>query len=209
MAKEATNTKHLKKHKKTLKLTQLQQNVVVGTILGDGCLIVSRSNLSARLQIRHCIKHKNYVEWKYQFFKDWVLTKPRFDKHNNSWYFRTLSHTSLMEIRQLFYKEKKLIPGNLNTLLVSPLSLAIWFMDDGNGFKHYDGLRISTYAFGQNGNEILQNCLEDNFKLKTSLLTDCKGHQLLFPKQSAKKLYKMIKPYIIPCMQYKFATLTP
>lgn len=209
MAKEATNTQHLIKHKKTLRLSQLQQFVVIGTVLGDGCLIASRSNLSARLQIRHKVKHKDYVEWKYQFFKNWVLTKPRFDKFNNSWYFRTISHPNLMKIRNMFYITKKLIPNNLNELLVSPLSLAIWFMDDGNGFKHYDGLRISSYAFGQDGNKILQSCLKENFNLETSLLTDCKGHQLLFPKQSAKKLFTIIKPFTIPCMQYKFATLTP
>lgn len=52
MAKKATNTKHLLKYKQLLKLSALQQQIVVGTILGDGCLIASRSKLSARLQIR-------------------------------------------------------------------------------------------------------------------------------------------------------------
>lgn len=82
-------------------------------------------------------------------------------------------------------------------------------MDDGNGFKHYNGLRISTYAFGVSGNKLLRDCLLRNFNLKTNLLKDSKGFQLLFPKNSAKKLYQLIYPYIIPCMKYKFATLTP
>ncbi|MBU0579203.1 hypothetical protein KKE34_01595 [Patescibacteria group bacterium] len=211
MALFPTNTRKLKKLKTQLKLSHKQKELLIGTILGDGCLITSRSGKAARLQIRHTMRAKEYVEWKYSFFKDWVLTPPREDIHNNSWYFRTVSHKDLMIIKNHFYTHDgvKIIPSYINELLISPLSLAAWFMDDGNGYNHFPGLRISTYAFKLYGNVVLKNCLLKNFGLKTNLLRDSKGYQLLFPVRSARRLHKLMQPYIVPCMSYKLATLTP
>ena len=46
-----TNTRFLKDKKSDLELSQLQKDFVIGTILGDGCLITSRSGKAARLQV--------------------------------------------------------------------------------------------------------------------------------------------------------------
>ena len=65
-----TNTRELREFKQTLHLSQLQKDLLFGTMLGDGCLITSRSGKSARLQVRHNWDYKQYVLWKYSFFKD-------------------------------------------------------------------------------------------------------------------------------------------
>lgn len=205
MGKAGTNTLAIREFKEKLSLTPLQRQFVIGTLLGDGCLISSRSGNSARLQIRHQVKHKAYVEWKYSLIKDWVFTKPRVDKFNNSIYFRTVSHPDLMEIKKEFYpKNRKIIPACLEWRLTTPLALALWMMDDGNGYKHWPGFRINTYAFGLDGNVLLQNCLSKNFHLETHLVQDQKGYQLMFRKEAAKQLYGMIEPYLVDCMRYKF-----
>lgn len=184
--------------------------MVFGTILGDGCLITSRSGRSARLQIRHKVKHQEYVEWKYRFFSKWVATPPRFDRFNNSWYFRTVSHSSLMEIKNLFYKgSKRFVPENISNILESPLSLAVWLMDDGNGRSLSASFRISSYGFGLEGNILLKQCLEKNFSLSSTIYKDEKGYQLYLPVRNRRQLYKLVEPYIVPCMRYKFVALTP
>lgn len=206
----ATNTRILRSLKSTLKLSDLQKEIVFGTILGDGCLITSRSGRAARLQVRHNVKHQEYVEWKYNFFSKWVLTPPRLDTHNDSWYFRTVSHPGLMEIKRLFYQgSKRFIPENITDFLKSPLSLAVWLMDDGNGSKIRKYFRISSYGFGLSGNLLLKHCLEQNFSLRVTVYKDTKGYQIYFPKESALQLYKMVEPYIVACMRYKFNSLTP
>lgn len=208
--KRATNTEVLRVFKTTLQLSDLQRQLVFGTILGDGCLITSRSGKAARLQIRHNVKHKEFVLWKYAFFREWVLTPPRDDFYNNSFYFRTVSHPDLMKIKQVYYQGvRKLIPENIVEYLKSPLSLAIWCMDDGNGDKTKICFRISSYGFGYEGNILLQASLETNFNLPTRIYKDSKGYYLWFPKSSALDLYQIVKPYIVPCMRYKFANLTP
>ena len=198
-----TNTRILREKKSLLKLTQLQKSVLVGTILGDGCLIASRSGKAARLQVRQNAKYYEFVSWKYDFFKAWIITKPRYDRFNDSIVFRTISHPDLMEIRKIFYRNNvKIVPDNIKDLLTHPLSLAIWFMDDGH--KQHFYLRLSTYAFGEIGNKLLQTCLKKNFLLNTKIYHDSKGFYLCFLKDNAVKLYKLIKPYVIPCMEYKF-----
>lgn len=200
-----TNTRLLKEIKSLLKLTELQKSVLIGTILGDGCLISSKSGKAARLQVRQKAKYHEFVSWKYDFFRDWIITKPRYDRYNDSVVFRTISHPDLMEVRNIFYEDNtKIIPTNIKDLLTSPLSLAIWFMDDGNGHKQRFYLRLSTYAFGEKGNKLLQGCLKENFFLDTRIFHDRKGFYLCFLKDNACKLYRLIKPYVIPCMEYKF-----
>lgn len=197
-------------NKRVNQLCFQQKQLIIGTLLGDGCLLQSRNKLKARLQIRHSIKHQDYVQWKYQVLKNLVKTKPRIDKYNNSFYFRTRYRTCLKLIHNLFYLNgKKVVPRDIKNYLISPLALTTWLMDDGNGYHKYSGFRISTYGFSRSENIRLQQCLDQNFDLKTSLCTDQKGHQILILSQSSSQLNKITRPYKISCMKYKFSNLTP
>lgn len=199
-----TNTRELTELKKTLSLSRVQTNFLVGTILGDGYLMSSRSGKAARLQIRHNYKYIDYVEWKFSYFRKWCLTKSRFDKCNNSFVFKTVSHKQLMDLGKMFYGDQgKFVPDKIDRLLIDPLSLAIWFMDDGSGDKRTCRLKLSTYAFKKKGNLLLKKCLEQNFGLKTMIIWDCKGCYLYFPKDDAIRLCQLINPYILTCMEYK------
>ena len=205
-----TNTRRLKELKSSLKLSEVQRKVVIGTTLGDGCLINSWSGRAARLQIRHQVKHAEYVNWKYQFFNGWVLTPPRIDIYNNSVVFRTVSHPDLMEIKKIFYKDgKRFIPETINKLLADPLSLAIWFMDDGSCYLDRLAFKLCSYGFREKGNLLLSDCLKNNFNLQSVIYHDSKGFYLYFSKDSALRFYQLVKPYIIECMKYKLRTVNP
>ncbi len=198
------------KTKKNDQLSFQQLQLIIGTLLGDGCLLKSRNSKKARLQIRHAIKHQAYVQWKYQILQNLVKTKPRIDKHNNSFYFRTRFKLCLKHWYNQFYPQgKKVVPNDIKNYLISPIALAAWLMDDGNGYQHYSGFRISTYGFSRSDNIKLQKCLDQNFGLKSSLCTDRKGHQLLILSRSSNRLKKIIQPHLISCMKYKFLRLTP
>lgn len=193
-----------------MKLTPIQQDLLIGTLLGDGCLLLNKSKRTARLQIRQQTRHKEYVEWKYSYFQAYVSLKPKLDVHNNSWFFRTKSSVNLKNWHSLFYlNKKKIVPQYIMNLLKHPIGLAAWFMDDGNGYKHYRGFRISTYGFTQDEQFLLKSCLNQNYGLDVNVIQDRKGFQLLIPAQSACRFKNIIKPYIVPCMKYKLSTLTP
>ncbi|MBI3283198.1 hypothetical protein HYZ70_03955 [Candidatus Curtissbacteria bacterium] len=201
-----TNTRVLRDLKTSLHLSDLQREIVIGTILGDGCLITSRSGRAARLQVRHQLKHSAYVDWKYQYFLEWVTTAPRFDRFNNSVVFRTVSHPDLMDIKRLFYTGvTKIVPSNIDKILKTPLSLAIWFMDDGTYYRDALYYKLCSYGFGEDGNILLRNCLDKNFHVQTKICNDGKGYYLSIPFYGAVRLYELVKPHVVPCMLYKLS----
>jgi hypothetical protein len=207
-----TNSRWLKEFKDNLHLSDIQKQVLVGTLLGDGSLKISVSGKAARLQVCHSFEHEEYVLWKKEIFKEWVLSGPKYYKINNSLIFRTVSHSEIFNYFKMFYINKiKIVPENINLLLKSGLSLAVWFMDDGNGFRQNDAYRLSTYAFGYNGTISLQNCLYSNFDIKSNLWKDSKGYQIYIPikEGGASKFKQLISSYITPDMKYKFRALAP
>ena len=83
--------------RKSVHLTDYQRAILVGTLLGDGSLIETSSKNNLRLQITHCDAQKAFVFWKYEAFKSLVLTPPTYQKQNDAWRFRTISHPELTE----------------------------------------------------------------------------------------------------------------
>ena len=79
-----------------LKLTATQEAVLIGSILGDGCLQVSKRGDSARLQVRNNQKYSEYVGWKYQFLRSWSPRGLLIDRCNNSIYFTTIYHPEIL-----------------------------------------------------------------------------------------------------------------
>ena len=207
-----TNSNWLKEYKSKLFLTDRQKEVLIGTLLGDGSIKISVSGKAARLQICQSFDYKEYVFWKKSIFKEWVLSGPKYYKVNNSLIFRTVSHPEIYKFYSKFYINKvKKIPKDINDILKSNLSLAVWFMDDGNGYHHANSYRLSTYAFGYEGNLLLQKCLLENFGLNTHLFKDSKGFQIYIPTRGgdANKFKKLIFDHIIPKMKYKFRNTSP
>src|SRR3989344_2446768 len=118
MLKQYTNSNWLKELKKTLKLSQIQRDVLIGTTLGDGSLKISRSGKAAQLQICHSYSSKEYVLWKKEIFANWVFCEPRYHVINNSLIFRTLSHPLIFEYMKAFYIGRiKIVPQNISDIL--------------------------------------------------------------------------------------------
>ena len=55
-------------------LTERQRAIIIGCMLGDGAM---RCKNNALLEINHSFKQKDYVDWKYQQFKNIVATPPK------------------------------------------------------------------------------------------------------------------------------------
>ena len=66
----------IESYKKTLKLSDLQKEVLIGLLMGDGHL-ESRDGRIYRLKIELSYLQKEYVDWLYDIFKEWVLTPPQ------------------------------------------------------------------------------------------------------------------------------------
>lgn len=195
-------------------LTKRQKEILVGLILGDGCL--EKNGKNVRLRVEHGLKQKKYLMWLFGEFKN-ISQEPRIvsSKHakNGKSYerlhFSTLSLECLNIYHSLFYKDKqKVIPDNIEKLLKSPLSLAIWFMDDGYKRNDCNALRISSDSFSKKDQLKLVKCLENHFYVKSKLHKKGNKWNIYIPERYARVFCDLVDPYIISSMKYK-VSLTP
>ena len=137
----------------TLHLTKKQQSIILGTILGDGCL--ERNGKFVRLRLEHGINQEAYLFWKHRALKSIVgpvMKVHSYHKVNERFYdsYRTytFSNQAFEKYANMFYhNKKKIIPQNIIDLFKDPLSLAVWFMDDGYKRNDCNALRLNTDSF--------------------------------------------------------------
>lgn len=234
----------LKEYLKQQTFTPLQKSVLIGLLLGDGTLSKNAESGHSNLKIEQATTPKGiaYVQFLYTIFKPWVGTPPKIRYHNGkpkSIWFCTFRMKELEFYREQFYtinangQRKKCIPKLIHRWL-DPISLAIWYMDDG-GKKTY-AYYLHSQGFTLKENKVLQKALQNVFKLNVTIhkqtaiiyeelekqnldrsiekKEDLSG--LLSPRREAKYFFlcipaasraqfaKIVKPYILPEFQYKF-----
>jgi recombination protein RecA len=139
-------------------LTDAQHSIVIGSLLGDGAM---RCKTNALLEINHCFEQRAYVDWKYRHLINLVRTGPKARTGNGSriaYRFTTLSLSELTPYHAAFYDGGvKSIP----VLELTPLALAVWFMDDGS--KSYRSVYLNTQQFDVPSQERLRELLLSQF----------------------------------------------
>lgn len=99
---------------RSAQLTSRQQEIVIGSLLGDGHL--AKTTRGYAFRVNHGLIQKEYVDWKYRELERFTNSVP--DTYNTSYYFRTVSHPYFDEMREVFYRgDRKIIPDALNKLL--------------------------------------------------------------------------------------------
>lgn len=213
-------------------LTLEEEAILLGCLLGDGH-IEKRGN-SYRFKIRHCVKHKEYIEYKFKKLKRFCFQQPKEisngkkEKNYLAVYFNSKSGRFLEKYHKLFYKEKKLSTQRLkyeksisleliNFLPKNPLLLAIWFLDDGHCRTDCQGGRIATDCFTKQEVIHLKNYLWKNYKIQTTIVNfktnnkkkTCHYLSILGKNQNFERFINLIKPIVdnIPCMTYKIKKL--
>lgn len=181
-----------------LEMTDRQREILIGCMLGDAYI-----HPLGKIRIEQSIKQRDYVQWKYQELKSLAYPSlPRGVIHRNlkanreyqSLFFSTRQY--FRPWRVVFYqKGKKIFP---NDLLLTPLSLAVWYMDDGcwTGKKCV----ISTESFNEGDSNNIQNTLLNQLGIESVV---GKNGKLTVRKKSHDKFYSLVSPYIISSMKYK------
>lgn len=193
-------------------MTERERNIVIGCVLGDGFLQATGKR-NARLRLEHSLKQKAYIEWKWDELKRYMQDRPkRLDRFNPVWkkqyqYLRCQSHSSPQfgKLRELFYGSTgKKIPETIAKLLRAPLTLAVWFMDDG----YYYGRDRTAYLYlsplATSDIQWLLDALASNFNLHPKVERKKTGAlNLKFSAAETKLLLNLIAPHVISSMRYK------
>lgn len=190
------------------------QAFVLGTMLGDSYI-----TKYGRLQVDH--SSYDYTKWKFDFLLRFnvvskqtkISTVHRIHKRTKkpSISYRFYSKPCFLQCRSVFYKEitvknkkvnKKILPKNIENLLINSLSLATWFMDDG-GKGGLHGIIFSVHSFTNDEIEKLIYSLQKNFCISATLHSANTSRQLYILKKSISRFKQIISPFMIPTQRYK------
>lgn len=191
-------------------LSERQRAIVIGTLLGDGCL--ERNGHHVRLKVDHGEQQEDYVKWKFQELSNVAVSHPKmleyFDRRTGQvythWRFATRSLKCFNMFRNLFYSSRgKGIPPNLAEYLNSSLALAVWYMDDGYRRRDCNALHLNTQGYTENEQHLLQDCLFRNFQISTKVHWARNYPKLYIPSNQARRFCEIVRPHMIPSMYRK------
>jgi len=197
-------------------LSDLQWQVVRGALMGDGALSQNRlsGNRGARFRMGHSPKQAAYIDWKASLFSN--IRQSRSTNSKGDIFIDLTPLPELAELREAVYRggQKHLSSNYLESL--TPLSLAIWYMDDGSFSIRAKGLQERTHdgsgrseicveAMAEDTRQRLVEHLAGAFDLHPtlSLRGARKKAVLTFDKDETAKLHARIAPYVHPSMDYK------
>jgi recombination protein RecA len=175
-------------------LSPFQWEVVLGGLMGDAALSPTRNGIGTRLRMGHGPKEHDYLDWKASLFAN--IKQCRTTNAAGAAFVDLTPLPELAELREVVYfgdGKKHLSWDYLKAL--TPLSLAVWFMDDG----------CSVDAMSPSSRTRLQSHLRDHFGLPSRLMTRGKRQQqvLAFDTATTTKFQQLIAPYVHPSMEYK------
>jgi hypothetical protein len=125
-------------------------------------------------------------------------------KGRTAYRFVTRSLAELTPFYRLFYESgRKVIPE----VALTPLTLAVWFMDDG--CRSRTAVYLNTQQFDGRVQEALLEMLRNQWSIDGTLNKDKAYYRIRISVAGTSKLVKLIEPYVIPQLRYKLPQVTP
>ena len=147
----------------------------------------------------------------YKFCEFVTLTHPEFSKYRELFYNSIQEHSDLIgdelnadmssSVGGCHKDKKKVVSQKLKQLLKSPLSLAMWFMDDG--CAEYAGVSFNTQCFSLKEVRFLSQILKENFGIDSTIRKNKNGWIIYIPKNNLNKFTSIVKKYLLPDFLYK------
>ena len=196
-----------------------QREVIAGMLLGDTCLQKDkRGSQSYRLVTVHSIKQKDYFDKKYECLANYLLEPSKTISGYGSTCYRVVS--KVLPEADYYIKMYSKIQINNNSFkvitkdyldLLTPLSLAIWFMDDGNRTKSnleskvtnkVSRASLATHSFTYDSVVLLSNYLKEK-GYNNNILKQKNLFYIAINSESSQSFFRDIAPYIPKSMEYK------
>lgn len=196
-------------------LTTYQQEILVGLLLGDGHLETRNNGRTYRLKVEHSDEQSDYAEWLFEVFRNLCEQTELYRRVRSdgrvSVGFTTLTTGSFRFYGQQFYVDKKKRIPPLVHKLLTPLSVAIWFMDDGSrkSNKHHT-YNIHTLGYTKSDLEFVRDKLLTTLGISTMLHAQRNNTwRLYIGSATADKFTQMIKPFVqqFPSMHKKLVNI--
>lgn len=185
--------------------TYEQEQVILGTLLGDGYLYKYEGSGRVRGCFAHSLKQINYCKYKEKILSNFCskgFIKEELDKRSNKiytcYYVNMKTSKYFTDIYPLLYSNKIKYISEEILYKLDGLGIAIWFMDDG--YKTECGYCICTNCFNLNDLDKIKTF----FKVKFSIdITIRKSNIIYIPAKDKDKFTNLIYPFIHDDCKYK------
>ncbi len=198
------------------RLSDQQMQVILGSLMGDGNLSPNtRGRSGTRFRLGHGAKQAAYLDWKVSLLGNIECSRTSNAKGAVFADFTPLPE--LAEVHEAVYfgdGKKHLSWDYLKEL--TPLALAVWYMDDGCFAVRSKGVQERT----QGGTGRIETCVEamspgsrarlvqylrDTYGLDVKLraVGAAQNSFLQFTTSASEKFQKLVAPFVHPSMEYK------
>lgn len=214
-------------------ISDRQLEIINGSLLGDGTLTkVINNNRNSKFMEGHGLSQKEYLQWKLNelapissFLKDVQSYAPvnvngKFidaDKNRiiTTCVMSTYVNKFLTQLEKKWYlrdsennytynslgRRIKIVPSDLK---LSPLSMAVWYMDDGTLCVTNRQAWLYTMGFTHNECWFLIELMKKTFNINYLNVVKIKNmYSILIKSRSFVDFIQIIKPNITDCMKYK------
>ena len=200
----------------TARLSDEQFQIVLGALMGDGHLAPNtRGRSGVRFRMGHGAKQTEYIDWKASLFDN--IGQSRSVRPNGSVHVDLTPLPELGELRSVMYwgDGKKHLTDEVIKAL-TPLALAVWYMDDGSFSMRSKGLQERTLG-GSGRAEICVEAMSASSReriatyLRDTHGVDCKVatrgaramSYLTMTTAGTDRFQEIVAPYVHPSMAYK------
>ncbi len=205
-------------------MTNEQKSIILGSVLGDGCLKLAPHSKNARLTLGHSVTQLEYLKWKRDklvpFSRKIVLdqkakTKIISGRKANSkdfYKFFTIAHPDVTDFhkRYVIDGKKRVSKDIINELDL--IALAIWFADDGSVYvdkrNNVPTCSIATNSFTYKEQVILVETLRKFFfgTIKIDVQGNTERDDLyirMYRTEKIKEFLSSISSILPECIHYK------
>jgi recombination protein RecA len=198
------------------RLSDQQMQLILGSLMGDGNLSPNtRGRSGTRFRMGHGAKQAAYLDWKVSLLGN--IECSRTSNAKGAVFADLTPLPELAEIHEAVYfgdGKKHLCWDYLKEL--TPLALAVWYMDDGCFTVRSKGVQertqggsgrieICVEAMSPGSQERLAQYLRDTHGLNVKLRSSGARRVavLQFTTAASEKFQKLVAPFIHPSMEYK------
>jgi recombination protein RecA len=198
------------------RLGNQQFQLILGSLMGDGNLSPNRRGRSGtRFRMGHGARQADYLDWKASLLGN--IPHARTVNAKGAVFADFTPLPELGELHEAVYfgdGKKHLSWDYLKSL--TPLALAVWYMDDGGFTLRSKGVQertaggtgrieICVEAMSPGSQDRLAHYLRDTHGLQVKLMYRGarKMSVLQFSTSASEKFQKLVAPYVHPSMEYK------
>jgi recombination protein RecA len=195
-------------------LSEFQMTALRGTLMGDGAVSPTRSGHGARFHYTHCEAQTEYADWKASLFAN--VSSSRHVRKDNVVTYDFQPMPELAHLREAVYVDGKKVFDDDYLKNLTPLALALWYMDDAHFSvrskgvqKRTEGLsgrvEICVEAMEVTTRARLVTYLADTWGLRARLRESGAVNKavLVFDTAESAKFHALIAPFVHPSMEYK------